>query len=664
MNLPLSMTMNSRVLAITFFLLCTYFSNAQNGDNLLKKSRVDYDTSSSIACYELGKKLFSSSMDSALIFFEKGADIAEKLNFSRGKILNWRSMGAVLGRLGKYEEALGILQKGLHMIEAEKLPVMNQIDFLINIGAAHHFAGFTGKAIESYIVAVDLAREHGFEDKRSMLLNNLGIFYRSLNRHKEAIEIYKESMSIREANKDTIGLASVKHNMGVAFYKMGQYEKALENYTESKKLYIYLASSKDLLINQIAVGEVLTEMGKYDDAISKLEPLLNNKQIEGIDHTTKYILYANLAKSYLNQKKYRQALQTLNQIEPILDSSDLSPQRIDFSELKATTLTLLGRHAEANVYLKNYIKLSKDQVKEESRELLKEMETKYLSIEKDHEISLLNSNSVIQNLQIEKKNKQLFYFGAGLLLAIFALYSFILAYRTKIKANKTLNDKNIQLQEALDSNKMLVKEIHHRVKNNLQVVSSLLNLQSRFEQDDTVIKAINTGKYRVQSMSLLHQSLYLNEDLNSINIKKYFEELALSLVKGFPLFGKEVDLILDIEDLQLDVDVVVPMGLISNELITNCLKYAYENTNHCELSFSIKESDNMVRLMVKDNGVGIGFTELPERSKSMGMQLIKSFAGKIKSKIEIDNFKGTEFKFTFSKPNIKSNLKAIQNVAS
>lgn len=106
------------------------------------------------------------------------------------------------------------------------------------------------------------------------------------------------------------------------------------------------------------------------------------------------------------------------------------------------------------------------------------------------------------------------------------------------------------------------------------------------------------------------------------------------------------------------------MGLIANELITNSLKYAYENTEHCELYFSIKESDNVVRLIVKDNGIGIGFTELPERSNSMGMQLIKSFANKIKSKIEIDNFRGTEFKFTFVIPTVKSNLKVIKNVAS
>lgn len=148
--------------------------------------------------------------------------------------------------------------------------------------------------------------------------------------------------------------------MAAAYYKINNYDKALENYNESRKLYTYLNASKDLLINQIAVGEVFTAMGNYNDAIKTLQPLLGKKEIAGIDHTTKYTLFASISRSYLKQNKFQQALITLNQIEPILESSDLSQQRIDFSELKATVLTSLDRHAEANIYLKN---ISESQMK-------------------------------------------------------------------------------------------------------------------------------------------------------------------------------------------------------------------------------------------------------------------------------------------------------------
>lgn len=251
----------------------------------------------------------------------------------------------------------------------------------------------------------------------------------------------------------------------------------------------------------------------------------------------------------------------------------------------------------------------------------------------------------------------------GLFLAIAALAGFVFALVTKSRSHKVLHDKNTQLREALENNKMLIKEIHHRVKNNLQVVSSLLNLQSRFETDGTVMRAINTSKNRVQSMSLLHQHLYLNEDLNSIRVKNYFEDLSHFLVKGYPLHGKEVMLELDVEDISLDVDTVVPMGLICNELITNALKYAYPKTMQGVLLVSIKEAHGKIRLIVKDNGVGTSFTQLPEKSTSMGTQLIKSFANKLKATIEIDNFEGTEFKLTFERKAPIQTFKALENVA-
>ena len=217
-----------------------------------------------------------------------------------------------------------------------------------------------------------------------------------------------------------------------------------------------------------------------------------------------------------------------------------------------------------------------------------------------------------------------------------------------------LANKNNELSVALNTNKMLIKEIHHRVKNNLQVVSSLLNIQSRFEKDDSVIRAINSGKYRVQSMSLLHQNLYVNEDLTSVKIKDYFSDLITSLVDGYPLQGKEVEIEMQIDDIELDVDVLVPLGLIANELVTNSLKYAYkDNREVYKLDFSIISMDSKIRLISRDNGPGLPFDEVPKRSSSMGMQLIQSFAHKLKAKVEIDNFQGAEIKITFERPKSK-----------
>jgi len=298
------------------------------------------------------------------------------------------------------------------------------------------------------------------------------------------------------------------------------------------------------------------------------------------------------------------------------------------------------------------------------KKLIYDLDGRYQQELKNAEITRLNTDIEIQGLLLNKNSRLLYYSIAGLILALAAIFAFYFAFRVKNKSNIELANKNMQLQEALSANKMLVKEIHHRVKNNLQVVSSLLSLQSRFEKNDTVVRAINTGKYRVQAMSLLHQKLYANEDLNGVSIKTYFEDLISSIGDGYPLDNKQVDLSVEIDDIELDIDSVVPLGLISNELITNALKYAFAEQNNCRLNFSITEANSKIRLIVKDNGSGIKFTELPMRSKSMGMQLIRSFANKLKAKVEIDNFNGTEFKLTFDCQLAEAKLKRLPNVAS
>ena len=293
-----------------------------------------------------------------------------------------------------------------------------------------------------------------------------------------------------------------------------------------------------------------------------------------------------------------------------------------------------------------------------------DLDGKYQSDLKENQIAQLSQENIITSLELKQKNNLLWFSILGLLLAIIAGLGFYKAYKTKTKSNKLLSEKNDQLSTALSANKMLVKEIHHRMKNNLQFVSSLLSLQSRYEKDKGILKAINTGKYRVQSLSLLHKNLYLNEDLHSIQIKKYFEELVENIIGGYAQSHKKIEITTDIDDLELDIESVIPLGLITNELITNAFKHAFHNTVHGKLHLSVKAHEDKIRLAVKDNGTGLPFTEIPERSKSMGMQLIRMFANKLNGKLEIDNFNGSEIKLTFVKPKVESLMKDLAYRAS
>lgn len=608
-------------------------------DSLKNIAWGSQDTNAVLTYYELGKTYTSISLDSSAKYLLVGAELADQLDFTNGKIVTYRSLGSVKGRQGAYEEALSWLEKGKQLIQEKKLPIMNRVDFLINEGAAHYFAGFLGKAIEPYIEAVEICRANGFDQKRGMLLNNLGIFYRNLNRFDEAIKIYEESYALRTEMKDTMGIANILFNMSAAYGKNQAYDIAVEKLDEALSLYRILKSENDIVRCELSKGTTLTDAEKYKEALDVLVPL-GERQNLNLEPSSTLVLRLTLAKLHVHFKGYNAANQHLNLIQDFVMESDFSKEKAEFSKLKADVMEGLGQFKEANAYRKQFISIFEEKTETESQALLKEMETKYLTLEKDNEIALLNSENEISNLKLKASNQR--NLGLAIGIGLFGLLSFFL-YRLY----RRVKSQNATISKANHEKEILLKEIHHRVKNNLQVVSSLLGLQSRFVDDEAALEAIKTGRSRVQSMSILHQNLYRNENLKSIKIKKYFEDLGQNLFDTYKLNERNISFDADIDDLELDIDVVVPLGLITNELVSNALKHAFTSHDAGKISLSIKEATGYISLTVSDSGKGIESTTLPERSNSLGLQLIKSFSEKLNAKVEISNTKGTTFKISF-----------------
>lgn len=214
---------------------------------------------------------------------------------------------------------------------------------------------------------------------------------------------------------------------------------------------------------------------------------------------------------------------------------------------------------------------------------------------------------------------------------------------------RSLAEKNATISKALDQNKMLVKEVHHRVKNNLQVVSSLLYLQSRYIDDNSAKDALQAGRSRVQAMSLLHQKLYQTENIQDVAIKPYFTELFESIVRTYKVSDTVITHKIDVANIYLDIQLVIPMGLIVNEMLSNALEHAFDGQATGFVLLDIQEMGDDIRLVVSDNGSGLPYDSIPERSTSLGLELIKSFSEKIDAEMEIKNQNGTTYILTFSR---------------
>ena len=205
-----------------------------------------------------------------------------------------------------------------------------------------------------------------------------------------------------------------------------------------------------------------------------------------------------------------------------------------------------------------------------------------------------------------------------------------------------------RLKTSLQEKEVLLKEIHHRVKNNLQVISSLLNLQSGHLKGKETLELFKESQNRIRSMALVHELLYLSEDLSSVDFKKYTYQLASQLISTYGLDPKIVNVKMNLEDAFLNIDEAIPCGLIMNELVSNCLKHAFQEGLGGEINISLyKELDNRYVLTVGDNGVGMPKDLDFKNTKTLGLQVVNTLVDQLDGHIELDRSGGTSFRISF-----------------
>jgi PAS domain S-box-containing protein len=221
-------------------------------------------------------------------------------------------------------------------------------------------------------------------------------------------------------------------------------------------------------------------------------------------------------------------------------------------------------------------------------------------------------------------------------------------FTTSIIRDVTERQRNEKrLQNSLNEKDMLLKEIHHRVKNNLMIISSLLNLQSRYIKDEESKSIFKESQNRARSMALIHERLYQSTDLKRIDFGDYIRTLSNDLYDTYVMDKTLISLNVDVEDIMLDIDISIPLGLIINELVTNCLKHAFLWDKSGEINIIFQTLDNKYQLEVKDDGIGFPEDIDYKNTESLGLRLVTSLTEQIDGEIELNNISGTSFKITF-----------------
>jgi two-component sensor histidine kinase len=216
---------------------------------------------------------------------------------------------------------------------------------------------------------------------------------------------------------------------------------------------------------------------------------------------------------------------------------------------------------------------------------------------------------------------------------------------------KDLVSSKKRLEMSLEEKEVLLSEVHHRVKNNMAIISSLLNLQSRYTDDERTIEMFSECQKRIHSMALVHERLYQSSDFATIDFEEYAEKLAGDLIRAYRVDGGDVAVVTDIDNIDIGLDLLIPFGLIMNELLTNSLKYAFADTPDPELRIALKENGSgEVVLSVGDNGMGIEQDIIAGRTGTLGLRIVNVLVRQLSGEVEVKSDSGTEFRICCALP--------------
>lgn len=219
-----------------------------------------------------------------------------------------------------------------------------------------------------------------------------------------------------------------------------------------------------------------------------------------------------------------------------------------------------------------------------------------------------------------------------------------------------LKRSKIELQNALKEKEMLLKEIHHRVKNNLMIISNLLELQSYYVRDKADLNVFRESKTRADSMALIHERLYQSTDLKSIDIGDYIRNLAADIFDTYVIDPDQINLMVRVDDIRLDTNTAIPLGLIINELLTNSLKYAFPNDKKGKITIELNKNDDKFTLIIKDDGIGFPSDLDYKNTETLGLELVNSLTQQVNGNMELISADGTEFRITFEELKYKGNI--------
>jgi two-component system, sensor histidine kinase PdtaS len=635
-------------LIITLFLGQIAFGQDQPKiDSLFQVLRTSkQDTNKVLLLYNLSKEFFNSDIDRAEKYSNRALFLSERLGYKKGIAMSYNNLGIINYYKAVYNVALTYHDRSLEIM-SEIGNRKGMAGSFNNKGAVYTQQGEYALAIEQYLNSIRILEEVDDKEGLGKSYNNIGLVYYLQGNYDQAEDYYSKALDILKAFNNQAVISDIMNNLGIISFEKGNYEESLEYHFKSLDGRLGTGNQRGMATSYTNIGDVYAATEVIEKAMEYQKKALVIQEELG-DQKGMLSSIQGLARVQSLSGNSDQALKYMKDVIAI--SSEIGAKkelRDAYNEISEIYIRK-GDYEKALNYKNRYAQMKDTLFSEQTKEIATNLEAKFESENKSKEIEILKRENQIQELQLGRNRILIISFTVGLVLALISVVLYARTNRDRKKAFDLLQKQNESIKKQKEEKEVLLKEIHHRVKNNLQVINSLIRLQCAYTDDQEALDLFDECQNRIISMALIHEKMYEAHDLSNINIQEYISELSQNLLRSYRL-NKHVELDIDVRVKTLTLDTLIPLGLLLNELISNSLKHAFTDQKEDGV-ITVKldrEPSGKFVLEIGDNGIGLPVDFAFNSAQTLGMELVVTLSSQLDGTIERIDRPGSYFKIEF-----------------
>lgn len=481
----------------------------------------------------------------------------------------------------------------------------------------------------------------------------LAVAYRELKQYPDALVYYQKALANFQHNDNAINAVTMAGAIARIRVAQGRAQEGLVFFTQATTSY---RNGGPRVAERIAdyMVEMHAALGHYNLANRYAAQMIDFLESGTADDGEKTSICLTLGKFYVLTKRYNEARQYVAQALALNQHSGPVLRLADLHLLLFKADSAQGRFPAAIAHYQRYKLLNDSVFNERKNQQLASLEIQYDTRKKEQNIALLTKQAQVQQARLRQREFQRNALLVGAVLLTLVLGLSLNRYRLKQRSNQLLEEKqaeinqqNQSLQHLLKEKDWMLKEIHHRVKNNLEMINSLLETQSDYLRDPAAVAALREGQNRVHAMALIHQKLYQANSLALVDMQGYIRQIAEHLLDSFDC-QETVQMQLAVDPVELEVTLVTPLGLIINEALTNALKYAFPNQQPGTVAVALAAlGQGRFRLTIEDDGVGFPPGIDLEDGSTMGLTIMHGLSEQLDGTLRITQTRGVRIRLDF-----------------